>query len=116
MSSRKCRFPPGVAGEMGPQRSPWTKSNRPCARYCIFCGKEVHRCFVATQQSQICSMWLMCGSPHTISSRSSFLSASKWRCPYLSCQHHAVSPRSEEHTSELQSHHDLVCRLLLEKK
>src|SRR3970282_3027090 len=28
----------------------------------------------------------------------------------------ARSPRSEEHTSELQSHHDLVCRLLLEKK
>src|SRR5438034_7622553 len=33
----------------------------------------------------------------------------------------AVSPlsrgdRSEEHTSELQSHSDLVCRLLLEKK
>src|SRR5438034_2294805 len=25
-------------------------------------------------------------------------------------------PRSEEHTSELQSHSDLVCRLLLEKK
>src|SRR5437773_11196920 len=24
--------------------------------------------------------------------------------------------RSEEHTSEFQSHHDLVCRLLLEKK
>src|SRR6266851_4784944 len=28
----------------------------------------------------------------------------------------ATTPRSEEHTSELQSHHDLVCRLLLEKK
>src|SRR5947207_4972471 len=27
-----------------------------------------------------------------------------------------VEPRSEEHTSELQSHSDLVCRLLLEKK
>src|SRR5438132_1794546 len=27
-----------------------------------------------------------------------------------------VSERSEEHTSELQSHSDLVCRLLLEKK
>src|SRR5437773_8386764 len=27
-----------------------------------------------------------------------------------------VPGRSEEHTSELQSHHDLVCRLLLEKK
>src|SRR5438034_6684417 len=27
-----------------------------------------------------------------------------------------VGDRSEEHTSELQSHSDLVCRLLLEKK
>src|SRR5436190_14220142 len=35
----------------------------------------------------------------------------RWRqsCPWL-------SSRSEEHTSELQSHSDLVCRLLLEKK
>src|SRR5690349_24622766 len=29
---------------------------------------------------------------------------------------HRRSPRSEEHTSELQSRRDLVCRLLLEKK
>src|SRR5438034_6641300 len=28
----------------------------------------------------------------------------------------ALRKRSEEHTSELQSHSDLVCRLLLEKK
>src|SRR5438034_8061713 len=28
----------------------------------------------------------------------------------------AAANRSEEHTSELQSHSDLVCRLLLEKK
>src|SRR5436190_7323709 len=28
----------------------------------------------------------------------------------------AMTARSEEHTSELQSHSDLVCRLLLEKK
>src|SRR5947207_9717332 len=28
----------------------------------------------------------------------------------------AAQDRSEEHTSELQSHSDLVCRLLLEKK
>src|SRR5260221_9427644 len=27
-----------------------------------------------------------------------------------------IKSRSEEHTSELQSHSDLVCRLLLEKK
>src|SRR5437667_5910748 len=30
--------------------------------------------------------------------------------------HYVTKKRSEEHTSELQSHHDLVCRLLLEKK
>src|SRR5437588_8858098 len=29
---------------------------------------------------------------------------------------HRLMTRSEEHTSELQSHSDLVCRLLLEKK
>src|SRR5699024_12622394 len=32
----------------------------------------------------------------------------------LDAEHHR--PRSEEHTSELQSRFDLVCRLLLEKK
>src|SRR5207249_9793060 len=32
------------------------------------------------------------------------------------CQHGAWPLRSEEHTSELQSRFDLVCRLLLEKK
>src|SRR5437773_4892878 len=31
-------------------------------------------------------------------------------------RHNRKAWRSEEHTSELQSHHDLVCRLLLEKK
>src|SRR5260221_1051816 len=31
-------------------------------------------------------------------------------------QRHGEADRSEEHTSELQSHSDLVCRLLLEKK
>src|SRR5437773_8651356 len=33
-----------------------------------------------------------------------------------SLQQYPGNARSEEHTSELQSHHDLVCRLLLEKK
>src|SRR6266496_6825484 len=33
---------------------------------------------------------------------------SRWGC--------GARPRSEEHTSELQSRRDLVCRLLLEKK
>src|SRR5260221_9201436 len=34
----------------------------------------------------------------------------------LAFQAHDRVHRSEEHTSELQSHSDLVCRLLLEKK
>src|SRR5438132_8951523 len=36
--------------------------------------------------------------------------------PGASARRATSSPRSEEHTSELQSHSDLVCRLLLEKK
>src|SRR5260221_9740755 len=43
------------------------------------------------------------------------------RVPALICANTGVAAmsnqgRSEEHTSELQSHSDLVCRLLLEKK
>src|SRR2546421_7982469 len=40
------------------------------------------------------------------------------RLPARVGQHRAARalPRSEEHTSELQSRSDLVCRLLLEKK
>src|SRR5699024_12005723 len=37
-------------------------------------------------------------------------------CMKLSCRGNANNRRSEEHTSELQSRFDLVCRLLLEKK
>src|SRR5690606_41704288 len=51
-----------------------------------------------------------------------------WRAPHLGGERHLWSPqsvaalqkavrlRSEEHTSELQSRENLVCRLLLEKK
>src|SRR5260221_993179 len=53
------------------------------------------------------------------SCRQSQLRRSRGR--YLSSDRRALSERihrrrSEEHTSELQSHSDLVCRLLLEKK
>src|SRR3989442_8280886 len=34
----------------------------------------------------------------------------------VACSETSFSPRSEEHTSELQSRPHLVCRLLLEKK
>src|SRR5947207_12501448 len=39
-----------------------------------------------------------------------------WRNPSRCKMRSRRSSRSEEHTSELQSHSDLVCRLLLEKK
>src|SRR5438034_6096342 len=42
-------------------------------------------------------------------------SAARKKSPSLPTARGAIS-RSEEHTSELQSHSDLVCRLLLEKK
>src|SRR5207249_8279602 len=47
-----------------------------------------------------------------------FLSESEQhRCQTLfPLKNDPLTPRSEEHTSELQSRFDLVCRLLLEKK
>src|SRR5260221_10057522 len=52
-----------------------------------------------------------------------FRSSVEWYVPRVMRRGNLVSvppcparSRSEEHTSELQSHSDLVCRLLLEKK
>src|SRR5260370_15075318 len=42
-----------------------------------------------------------------------FVAGILWRVP---AKNNAAAVRSEEHTSELQSHLNLVCRLLLEKK
>src|SRR5437773_7255133 len=44
------------------------------------------------------------------------LSSSSFTARSKSTLEYGPMVRSEEHTSELQSHHDLVCRLLLEKK
>src|SRR5438874_8963122 len=62
--------------------------------------------------------------PYTTLFRSALNSISaKWRPgwrsgtpPPMSSQMTCCGGRSEEHTSELQSRRDLVCRLLLEKK
>src|SRR5437588_6270386 len=40
----------------------------------------------------------------------------RWVCRQPTHHPRRLPRRSEEHTSELQSHSDLVCRLLLEKK
>src|SRR5437588_11021646 len=52
--------------------------------------------------------------PYTTLFRSYFPTGFSLRTPWLI--RNATDFRSEEHTSELQSHSDLVCRLLLEKK
>src|SRR5690242_21208445 len=50
-------------------------------------------------------------------SRASSASAQRWSCPPTPrLRRWPRRARSEEHTSELQSHVNLVCRLLLEKK
>src|SRR5438034_7959394 len=65
--------------------------------------------------------------PYTTLFRSSFrfspcvrlCATNAWiNCPSsaVRCSSGSGGMRSEEHTSELQSHSDLVCRLLLEKK
>src|SRR5947207_10354651 len=44
------------------------------------------------------------------------VSQARYACSFDCCiVSHCFPERSEEHTSELQSHSDLVCRLLLEK-
>src|SRR5687768_17679630 len=51
--------------------------------------------------------------PYLRSIPMALLSLRRWRWVVLT---RATGPRSEEHTSELQSRLHLVCRLLLEKK
>src|SRR2546427_4111038 len=69
------------------------------ARLNVLCADEL--------ESLPAVMALYAPSTALIASFKRFRSALIW---------HAVSSRSEEHTSELQSQSNLVCRLLLEKK
>src|SRR5438034_6064489 len=54
--------------------------------------------------------------PHARAARGHGVTARYRRVVRCVAEPGAPAPRSEEHTSELQSHSDLVCRLLLEKK
>src|SRR5690242_21575265 len=60
--------------------------------------------------------------PYTTLFRSKSSGSNTWRISISSPSPngarftHSIGERSEEHTSELQSHVNLVCRLLLEKK
>src|SRR6266536_4336028 len=55
--------------------------------------------------------------PYTTLFRSASCAGARYRAVERSpCSRRCPAPRSEEHTSELQSRGDLVCRLLIEKK
>src|SRR5438034_8436546 len=86
-------LPISSAGEWSvPTRRRWQRASEPASR-CSTCRS------IACATSPMCSPRMSICSIPTATTCSS------------SC-----AGRSEEHTSELQSHSDLVCRLLLEKK
>src|SRR5260221_3665667 len=75
----------------------------------ISAGKISERCVKSKAIQRCCSGKLRSTIIHMPAS------SSTW--PITKLASSPSSPqRSEEHTSELQSHSDLVCRLLLEKK
>src|SRR5256886_5037804 len=82
---------------------PYTTLFRSCSTSCCF----------APNRSQILTNCGPSSPPPLRENRSASLSAEPTTKPSAST--HACS-RSEEHTSELQSQSNLVCRLLLEKK
>src|SRR5438034_10426524 len=68
-------------------------------------------------RSQRRSTWPRCRSPcRRVLSPGAARSAAERLVGHCVGNHADGGLRSEEHTSELQSHSDLVCRLLLEKK
>src|SRR3712207_8368073 len=76
-------------------------------------NSDAHRTSVGVGPAQSSSIKMVFWAA-TISHRSSSLAITQTGLP-SGCPSKG-SPRSEEHTSELQSRQHLVCRLLLEKK
>src|SRR5690606_41887898 len=75
--------------------------------------------FTATATPEIYTLSLHDALPICYSHQSTKSSTEKTRLALLSSPYFCLCsrwPRSEEHTSELQSRENLVCRLLLEKK
>src|SRR5437773_8730102 len=109
---RPCSNPRGIC-ESAPG---WcrVRDRRTCRENCF------RRCCVAAGSNS--SLACLPDRPVSPASRSGACDAEWAPCcrrisnrPATACID-SKSFRSEEHTSELQSHHDLVCRLLLEKK
>src|SRR5438477_8576554 len=63
-------------------------------------------------EGSLVERWMQCGKPNCACASD----RARQHGPYFQLSWKEKSKRSEEHTSELQSHVNLVCRLLLEKK
>src|SRR5437588_7773043 len=81
--------------------------NAPGARFCLSCGA------VLAMRCPHCGSELPAGARFCPSCGQAIMPATAESSPRFAG---GERKRSEEHTSELQSHSDLVCRLLLEKK
>src|SRR5690349_22018404 len=79
--------------------------------------KPSHFCFNATPPTEIYTLSLHDALPISLlTSLPSLARPPDTRSPWMLPLPRPKLARSEEHTSELQSRRDLVCRLLLEKK
>src|SRR5882762_8880089 len=108
-SRRVSLFPIGVAGQNAKR-----KSRKKPAPPCVVSpwSNLVVWAFAFTAAKQPQSAPYLPAPIDTFRSRTTFETI----LPYCSPGTHRHARRSEEHTSELQSHLNLVCRLLLEKK
>jgi len=73
---------------------------------CIDIGTATAPIYAAQKEGIPVHVWVDETRPRNQGSRLTAFELQEQKVPFI----------SEEHTSELQSHHDLVCRLLLEKK
>src|SRR5438034_2660004 len=102
--------PPCPEGPSPLWRPLWT-GRRPC-RHRTWCGPARSRAPAHRGRAErVCS-----SAPWSMQRWSPRPRASYWHRSAHSRPRSLTPARSEEHTSELQSHSDLVCRLLLEKK
>src|SRR5699024_11368545 len=90
---------------------PYTTLFRSWSRRCPYCVTSTASPTSMPTTHTTCSWHRVSSTPRTGSGKWTSVATSPPAGP-PSCS----APRSEEHTSELQSRFDLVCRLLLEKK
>src|SRR2546430_4263833 len=88
--------------------------------YVFFSSRRRHTRFDCDWSSDVCSSDLAQGNQQA-AVRCELLHQRRWDLRAARGNQNSIvgrvrAPRSEEHTSELQSQSNLVCRLLLEKK